>query len=61
MFGIVRLLLDDLPEFGSRVLEVLSQPVEDNIVTISLAQSSLTFPPNFQMIPAMNPWACSSI
>ncbi len=55
MFVIVRLLLDDLPEFGSRVLEVLHQSVEDNIVTSSRAHSSLTFPANFQMIPIMNP------
>jgi magnesium chelatase family protein len=61
MFGNVRLLLDDLPEFGSRVLEVLNQPVEDNIVIISRTQSSLTFPANFQMIPATNSWACSPL
>ena len=61
MFGIIHLLLSDLPEFGSRVLEVLRQPVEDNIVIISRAQGSLTFPVNFQLIDAMNPWACSPI
>ncbi len=52
-------LLDELHEFGSRVLEVLSQPVEDKILAISRAQGSLTFPANFRMVPAMNPWACS--
>jgi magnesium chelatase family protein len=55
------LFLDELPEFGPRVLEVMRQPIEDKIVTISRAQGSLTFPANFQLIGAMNPWACSSI
>ena len=49
------LFLDELPEFGTRVLEVLRQPIEDKIVTISRAQGSLTFPANFQLVAAMNP------
>jgi len=52
------LFLDELPEFGQRVLEVLRQPIEDKIVTISRAQGSLTFPANFQLIAAMNPCPC---
>ena len=52
------LFLDEMPEFGTRVLEVMRQPMEDKIVTISRAQGSLTFPANFQLIGAMNPWAC---
>ncbi len=52
------LFLDELPEFGPRVLEVLRQPIEDKIVTISRAQGSLTFPANFQLIGAMNPCPC---
>ena len=52
------LFLDELPEFGMRVLEVLRQPIEDKIVTISRAQGSLTFPANFQLIAAMNPCPC---
>jgi magnesium chelatase family protein len=52
------LFLDELPEFGTRVLEVLRQPLEDKVVTISRAQGSLTFPANFQMIAAMNPCPC---
>jgi magnesium chelatase family protein len=52
------LFLDELPEFGARVLEVLRQPIEDKVVTISRAQGSLTFPANFQMIAAMNPCPC---
>jgi magnesium chelatase family protein len=52
------LFLDELPEFGLRVLEVLRQPIEDKVVTISRAQGSLTFPANFQLIGAMNPCPC---
>jgi len=52
------LFLDELPEFGPRVLEVMRQPIEDKIVTISRAQGSLTFPANFQLIGAMNPCPC---
>ncbi len=52
------LFLDELPEFGMRVLEVLRQPIEDKVVTISRAQGSLTFPASFQLISAMNPCPC---
>ncbi|HKZ44339.1 MAG TPA: YifB family Mg chelatase-like AAA ATPase [Anaerolineales bacterium] len=52
------LFLDEFPEFGTRVLEVLRQPIEDKVVTISRAQGSLTFPANFQMVAAMNPCPC---
>jgi len=52
------LFLDELPEFGQHTLEVLRQPLEDKIVTISRAQGSLTFPANFMLIGAMNPCPC---
>jgi magnesium chelatase family protein len=52
------LFLDELPEFGMRVLEVLRQPIEDKVVTISRAQGTLTFPANFQLVAAMNPCPC---
>ncbi|HDN79879.1 MAG TPA: ATP-binding protein [Chloroflexi bacterium] len=52
------LFLDELPEFSHRTLEVLRQPMEDRIVTISRAQGSLTFPANFMLIAAMNPCPC---
>jgi magnesium chelatase family protein len=44
-----------MPEFGQRVLEVLRQPIEDKVVTVSRAQGSLTFPGYFQLVGAMNP------
>jgi magnesium chelatase family protein len=52
------LFLDVFPEFGTRVLEVMRQPMEDKVVTISRAKGSLTFSANFQLIAAMNPCPC---
>jgi magnesium chelatase family protein len=52
------LFLDELPEFGHNVLEVLRQPMEDKTVTIGRAQGSVTFPANFMLLAAMNPCPC---
>ncbi|MFP4343358.1 MAG: YifB family Mg chelatase-like AAA ATPase [Anaerolineales bacterium] len=52
------LFLDEMPEFSRRVLEVMRQPMEDKVVTISRAQGSFTFPANFVLVAAMNPCPC---
>jgi magnesium chelatase family protein len=52
------LFLDELPEFDGRTLEVMRQPLEDRVVTISRARGTLTFPANFQLVASMNPCPC---
>lgn len=52
------LFLDELPEFNRRTLEVMRQPLEDRVVTISRAVRSTTFPADFMLIAALNPCPC---
>ena len=52
------LFLDELPEFGRNVLEVLRQPIEDSVVTISRAQGTISYPANFMLVAARNPCPC---
>lgn len=52
------LFLDELTEFRRDVLEVLRQPLEDKIVTVSRAKNTLSFPASFMLIASMNPCQC---
>ncbi len=52
------LFLDELPEFGNRMLEMLRQPLEDKVVSISRSAGSLTYPANFILVGSMNPCPC---
>ncbi len=54
------LFLDELPEFNRKTLEVLRQPLEEGMVTISRALRSTTFPAEFVLVAAMNPCPCDS-
>lgn len=49
------LFLDEFPEFESRALEALRQPLEDRVVTVSRARASITFPADCMIVAAMNP------
>jgi magnesium chelatase family protein len=52
------LFLDELPEFKRTVLEVMRQPLEDRIVTISRARFTVEYPASFMLIASMNPCPC---
>lgn len=52
------LFLDELPEFNRKTLEVMRQPLEDGVVTISRAMRSTTFPAQCMMVAALNPCPC---
>lgn len=52
------LFLDELPEFQRSTLEALRAPIEDGVVTISRAQTSVSYPAEFMLIAAMNPCPC---
>lgn len=52
------LFLDELTEFQKDALEVMRQPLEDGVVTISRVNASLSYPSRFMLIASMNPCKC---
>jgi magnesium chelatase family protein len=52
------LFLDEFPEFPRQVLEALRAPMEDGVVHVARAKTSLAFPAKFTLVAAMNPCPC---
>lgn len=52
------LFLDEFPEFPRAVLEVLRQPIEDRVVTVSRAKYTIQYPSSFVLVASMNPCPC---
>jgi magnesium chelatase family protein len=52
------LFCDELPEFNKHTLEVLRQPLEDRIITISRAKYTIEYPCSFMFVASMNPCPC---
>lgn len=54
------LFLDELPEYSRHTIETLRQPLEDGVITVARANSTVTYPASFTMIASMNPCPCGN-
>jgi len=52
------LFLDELPEFGNTMLDLMRQPLEDGVVSLGRARGTIVFPARFMLVGAMNPCPC---
>lgn len=55
------LFLDEFPEFKTKTIESLREPLESGEIFISRAANSTCFPCRFQLIAAMNPCPCGNL
>ena len=52
------LFLDEAPEFSTRALQTLREPLESGYVTLSRSRGSTRYPAAFQLVMAANPCPC---
>lgn len=54
------LFCDEFPEFSTRVIQSLRQPMEDGHIDLARAKASVRFPARFQLVAAANPCRCGN-